>query len=284
MADFAKTSLKAPARDLKFSDSVMFAYVMKDKDICKGFLELILGIEIDRIQYSDVEKSHVISPFSKAICMDVFVKGTGQVFDIEMQASHFTQIGYRLRYYQGAMDTSILERGQSYSSLPESFIIFLCTDDPFKAGLCRYTFKPTCVEDKNVVMHTKQTWIILNARSWKISQNKDIADLLEYVSNGTVSDTLLVKQIDSKVQNANNDPIWKDGAMGLVTLEESWALEKGFAFEEGKEEGKEEGFIEGQCRTKALVSFLLRDNRLDDLKRSTTDEEFCDQLYTEYGL
>ncbi len=76
--------------------------------------------------------------------------------------------------------------------------------------------------------------------------------------------------------------------MGFMTYEMhykgqiSHAEQKGFA--RGIEEGEARGRVEGEARNKALINKLLADNRIDDLKRSTTDEDFCSKLYKEYGL
>ena len=58
----------------------------------------------------------------------------------------------------------------------------------------------------------------------------------------------------------------------------SHAEQKGFA------RGVAEGIAEGEARNRALIDKLLADDRIDDLKRSTTDEAFCSELYKEYGL
>ena len=84
--------------------------------------------------------------------------------------------------------------------------------------------------------------------------------------------------------------------MGFMTYEMhykgqiSYAEQKGFArgCAEGEARGRAEGIAEGEARGEArknaLIDKLLADNRLDDLKRSTTDEAFCNELYKEYGL
>ena len=66
----------------------------------------------------------------------------------------------------------------------------------------------------------------------------------------------------------------------------SHAEQKGFArgVAEGIAEGIAEGEARGEARKNSLIDKLLADNRLDDLKRSTTDEAFCSELYKEYGL
>ncbi|MDE6719406.1 MAG: hypothetical protein K2J68_06065 [Treponemataceae bacterium] len=46
----------------------------------------------------------------------------------------------RARYYQAMMDLDFLEKSKEYETLLESFVVFICTSDPFGCGLPRYTF------------------------------------------------------------------------------------------------------------------------------------------------
>ena len=80
--------------------------------------------------------------------------------------------------------------------------------------------------------------------------------------------------------------------MGFMTYEmhqrgqRSYDEQIGFTrgIEEGEAIGEARGRAEGEARNKALIDKLLADDRIDDLKRSTTDEAFCNELYKEYGL
>ena len=61
---------------------------------------------------------------------------------------------------------------------------------------------------------------------------------------------------------------WDEEAYRTVLKQESW--------EDGKTEGRNDVNELNQC--------LLRDNRIDDLKRSTTDTEYQNSLMAEYGI
>ena len=52
-----------------------------------------------------------------------------------MQVSDSDNIAKRMRYYQGLIDLDKLKHGQHYSSLGDSFIIFICPFDHFNAGV-----------------------------------------------------------------------------------------------------------------------------------------------------
>ncbi|MBR5867668.1 MAG: PD-(D/E)XK nuclease family transposase, partial [Spirochaetaceae bacterium] len=117
--------------DLTFTDHYMFEKVLQNKDICKELLERLLKIKIERLEYPEIEKT--ISPYydSKGIRLDVYVKDCDKVFDIELQNSP-DLLGLRTRYYQSMLDADNLIKGEHFSELPQSFIIFICTQDPFK--------------------------------------------------------------------------------------------------------------------------------------------------------
>ena len=52
----------------------------------------------------------------------------------------------------------------------------------------------------------------------------------------------------------------------------------------GRDQGRELGRDEEAKQNAALIARLLEENRLDDLKRSTEDKEFKEQLLKEFGI
>ena len=111
--------------DLAFTDDYMFGAVMRDPDICKKVLERVLKIKIDHLEYPELQKS--IKPYyeSKGVRLDVYVKDSDQVFDIEVQASEPVDPAKRTRYYQSMVDIDCLAKGSLYEELPTNYIIFL---------------------------------------------------------------------------------------------------------------------------------------------------------------
>ena len=109
-----------PIDQLVFSDDFMFGAVMREPDICKGVLERLLQIQIDHIEYPELQKS--ISPLysQKGVRLDVYVTGSGRSFDVECQSYTVKDIGKRTRYYQSMIDVDSLLKGASYSKLKES--------------------------------------------------------------------------------------------------------------------------------------------------------------------
>ena len=280
---------------LEFKDAPMFGRVMRNEELCKQVLEVILNIEIDHIEYLNTEQEMSAYNDAKGVRLDVYLKSSDKVFDIEMQTTD-TPYGKRMRYYQAAIDSTLLNKGEDYTKLVESYIIFICTKDPFGKDIPLYTIERRCMETDIVDNFDDSHWLILNANAWDKDTDKARSELLQYIQNSKVGDSSLIQAISHEVDRNNSDSEWRQSVMGFMTYEMhykgqiSYAEQKGFArgCAEGEARGRAEGIAEGEARGEArknaLIDKLLADNRLDDLKRSTTDEAFCSELYKEYGL
>ena len=73
--------------ELTFTDDYMFGYVMRNEEICKGLLERLLGIKIQRLEFPTLQKTIAPHYESKGVRLDVYVQDSTRVFDIEIQNS-----------------------------------------------------------------------------------------------------------------------------------------------------------------------------------------------------
>ncbi len=119
------------------ADNFIFCKVMTaNPDLCKELLEMLLNIEIERIEQPLSEYALKTDYGSKGVRFDVYVKdGTGRCFDIEVQTTNRKNLARRARYYQSLMDLDMLATGADYGDLKDGYVIFLCLDDPFGQGL-----------------------------------------------------------------------------------------------------------------------------------------------------
>ena len=224
-----------PIDQLVFSDDFMFGAVMREPEICKGVLERLLRVRIDHIEYPELQKS--ISPFysRKGVRLDVYVADGGRVFDVECQTYRAEDIGRRTRYYQAMIDIDSLMRGADYSELKESFVVFICLDDPFSAGLPAYTFERTCRESGAVDLGDRTHHVIFNASAWERETDAGIRDLLSFVkSNRAESD--FTRGIADMVQT-------KKFEQSFVNEYMAWNLHDQDVERRGKEIGKMSAYI-----------------------------------------
>ena len=188
-------------QSLTIRDNFIFSKVMEEyPDICRRLLEKILNVKIKKISYPEREKVLENRLDSKGIRLDVYVedKNSNRSFDVEMQISNADNLAKRMRYYQGLIDMDKLKRGEHYSALGESYIIFICLFDRFKDGRHIYTFKETCAENFNIKLGDGATKIFLNTKGTLNDVSKDVKAFLDYVENGAV-DGVFVEELDDAV-------------------------------------------------------------------------------------
>ena len=68
--------------------------------------------------------------------------------------------------YQAMMDMDVLNRGEFYTKLRKTYIIFICKFDPFDRNLSQYTFRETCTEDATLEMGDEIRKIFLHSKRY----------------------------------------------------------------------------------------------------------------------
>lgn len=232
-----KTMAKA-YEELELKDDFMFSVIMRDPKYVKPFLETILRIKIAKIEYPEVQKNIDIAAGAKGIRLDVYVEDEKHtVFNLEMQTTTARNLPKRMRYYQGMIDLNILEKGDDYNHLKKSYVIFICTFDPFGLGRHIYTFENRCSEDIALTLNDGTVKIILNTKGTLDDVSPEMKRLLDYVDGKGVSDTF-TRDLEEAVQSARQNEKWR---LDYMTLQQEYRER----FQEGKVEGIKEGKIEG---------------------------------------
>ncbi len=290
---------------LTIRNQYMFNRVMTDEDICKDFLERVLGKEIDSLEYKNKEQSFEPKLGSRGVRLDLFVKGQGKIYDIELQVQRRGELAKRYRYYQAAIDTEMLGKGDEFDELPESYIIFICDHDPFEYGLPVYTIEQVCLEEPAVSIAAETHWVALNCRAYDRAPSKPLADFMEYLSDGKINeDDPLVTSMAQAVEEANGDRRWVGKVFSVSTMGEDMERElriwRRMGLKEGRKEGRKEGHKEGleegliagrveglkeaDARYSALIEKLFADGRIDEVREAAADADLRQRLFEEYGL
>ena len=234
--------------ELELKDDFMFSVIMRDPRYVKPFLETILRIKIAKIEYPEVQKNIDIAAGAKGIRLDVYVEDEKHtVFNLEMQTTTARNLPKRMRYYQGMIDLNILEKGDDYNHLKKSYVIFICTFDPFGLGRHIYTFENRCSEDTTLTLNDGTVKIILNTKGTLDDVSPEMKRLLDYVDGKGVSDTF-TRDLEEAVQSARQNEKWR---LDYMTLQQEYRER----FQEGKVEGIKEGKIEGKIEGKVEILY-----------------------------
>ena len=240
-----KTKTVKSYEELKFSDDFMFGKIMEDKELCREVLECLLQQPVGELTEVQTQREFRYTSDGKPIRLDVYNEDSdGRIYDAEMEnlnhksvESH--QLPRRSRFYQGAIDIDFMDKNYSYKLLPESRVIFICTFDPFKLGLSRYTFRERCDENPEICLNDGTEKVFYNCKYEGEDIPEDIRNLYEFIDTGNASDELTEK-LNSAVAKAHMNEMWRTQYM------KEWVVIQD-ARDEGREEGREETIIRKVC-------------------------------------
>ena len=245
--------MKKTLKELTIKNNFMFGAVMCDEDNCKGLLERVLQVPIERVEISK-EKSIAYHPEYKGVRLDVYAKDENNTrYNVEMQATNKKALGKRARYYHSQIDMELIRSGEDYVGLPKAYVIFICDFDPFGEGKYCYTFTNRCEEIPWLGQGDGNTSIFLSTKGRNKTEVSDkVVKFLEFVeadlpeSEKDFGDEF-VKKLQESVQNIKNSREMEERYM---LFEEYLKEERAEAREEGRREGIREGIREGKIEGK----------------------------------
>ena len=196
-------------------------------DVCKRLLEILLEIEIDKIEMNTQEVID-IDWQSKGIRLDVYAKNSNQVFDIEMQSTDTLELPERTRYYQGAMDVDCLKSGDDYKDLKNSYVVFICIPDIFGKGLPVYTFENLCRQDTTTALGDRTLKYFFISDNCDKLLNGEQRAFMRLVSGNGSSDTF-TDRVSRLTEDAKRNSEYRRQYM-------EWERQKAYEFKRGKQE------------------------------------------------
>ena len=247
--------------ELELKDDFIFGKVMQNKEICKKTLEILLGIEIEEIAYPERQKAIEIT-------------------------------------YQGLIDLNLIEKGATYDKLNKSYVIFICTFDPFGMGKYQYTFQNLCRENTELALEDEAVKIFFNTKGNYEDAPKELGKLLAYIETNQ-PESAFTEELAHEVTCAKQNKKWRreymkeliyyydmkkearrEGRKEGIDEGRKEGIEEGR--KEGRKEGKQEGRVEGKQEINRLNQYLAGQNRIDDMIRAARDEAYQKKLLDEF--
>lgn len=191
--------------ELEITDDFLFGKVMRNPELCKRTIEAILNIEVDRIDYLEEQKTIDMSLDAKSVRLDVYVKdGNNTVYNIEMQPVKRDNLPKRSRYYQGMIDLELIEKGEYYSKLNRSYVIFICNFDLFGKNRCIYTFENRCIEDTEIALGDETLKVFLNSKGDAANLSSNLKAFLAYVNQKRKTENDFIMMLDREVKKGKS--------------------------------------------------------------------------------
>lgn len=262
---------------LGITDDLMFGTVFQDPNLCQGLIELLLGIQVEKIEFVERQGLLDAGPLSRAGIVDLLVRdAAGNEYDVEMQNVATPGIARRARRYLTLVDANMLDRGQRFEDAGDAIVIFICANDPFGRGWKRYDFMRTCAQNGQP-MDDGTSIVFVNAAGTRGDYGDGFDAFLRYLSNDTVIESDYVRSVDDAVRGVRDNPQWRRYRM---LWSEKYRDEIADAMDEGRAEGEALGArrrdeqlarlaraLEGAGRAGELADALGNETRLGALLR-----------------
>lgn len=265
--------------ELSLIDNFLFGLFIQEAEPeeIKKMLECMLGMKITEVEVFNRQQSILQDPGTRNVILDAYVRDvSGNIYNIEVQASRIKNIPKRMRYYQSMIDRDVMPAGKyDYDRLPRTIIIFVTDYDVFGKGLYRYTFKNTCQEDSGVEFGDETLKIVLNTKgTCEKGVSAELAELLRYFRDSTdktadSSESEFVKSLNKKLTPIKNNTKFGDD---LMSLEEMIYCEK------------KEGIIVGTVRTFFKVGRSAEEIIAEIMEQFSLSREEAEEYVKSYAF
>ena len=236
----SEREFSAKIADVDIRDDFMFSYVMCNRQICTELLQYLLpDRKISRIEYYELGEDGTEQPESasqkgeplkldtqkslneafnrRTVRLDVYIDDGKSVYNLEMQTTRHAGLAKRARLYQAHMDINQLQRGQFYTRLRPSFVIFICTFDPFDEGRYLYSFRNVCRET-GAELDDEAYKLFFNTAGTRGQISDSLREILRYMNDPKSypvdkAELPLIRSIDEAVGEAKMSNEWRHAYM-----------------------------------------------------------------------
>ena len=207
---------QAIVEQFNLMDDNFFSVVMKNKAACEYMLTVLLG---KPIKVLDNRTQYVIRnlPAHSAELDALIEDDEGHIYDVEIQVENNDDHPKRVRFYQAAIDWSMLEKGRKYQDLPDLYLLFISKFDMWKQGKTKYEIKRT-INDTSDVADNGVHEIYYNTVSDEDSQ---LTEMLHYFNNSDADD----RRFGALSDAVNHQKRTKQGVDSMCKAVEEYAKE-----------------------------------------------------------
>ncbi len=175
------------------------------------------------------------------------------------------------------MSDKEISAGEDYRKLKKSFVIFICTFDPFGERRHIYTFENRCKESPSLSLGDETTKIFLNTKGNMHDVDAEMLEFLSYVENTTddfaaQAISSLIREIHKRVTEVKQSKEMEVEYMTLLQRDRE-------NIELGREEGREQGTL---LATKIIKLYNKGMNNKDIADSLQLDSEYVNSVISDY--
>ena len=269
---------------LTLMDDLFMQVVLEEQACTEYILQTILDKSSLKLKEQRLQK-RLPNLHGRALVLDCLCTDEkGLLYNIEVQNSSAGAIPKRARYHAALMDTHTLKKGEKFSKLPESYVIFITDKDVLGEGEQLYRIVRVIRKSGSLFRDGSHILYFNTARQDDNALGKLARDFKEANPKEIQS-----KVLSHRVASLKEGKLDKEGEKKMNVLLEKYrkkAVEEGMekGIEKGIEQGIQKGLEQGKNHLALLIVRLLEAGRMDDLKRVSYDEVYREKLLKEFGL
>ena len=269
---------------LTLMDDLFMQVVLEEQACTEYILQTILDKSSLKLKEQRLQK-RLPNLHGRALVLDCLCTDEkGLLYNIEVQNSSAGAIPKRARYHAALMDTHTLKKGEKFSKLPESYVIFITDKDVLGEGEQLYRIVRVIRKSGSLFRDGSHILYFNTARQDDNALGKLARDFKEANPKEIQS-----KVLSHRVASLKEGKLDKEGEKKMNVLLEKYrkkAVEEGMekGIEKGIEQGIQKGLEQGKNHLALLIGRLLEAGRMDDLKRVSYDEVYREKLLKEFGL
>ena len=273
---------------LTLMDDLFMQVVLEEQACTEYILQTILDKSSLKLKEQRLQK-RLPNLHGRALVLDCLCTDEkGLLYNIEVQNSSAGAIPKRARYHAALMDTHTLKKGEKFSKLPESYVIFITDKDVLGEGEQLYQIERVIRKSGNLFKDGSHILYFNTARQDDNALGKLARDFKEANPKEIQS-----KVLSHRVASLKEGKLDREGEKKMNVLLEKYrkkaveeGIEKGMekGIEKGIEQGIQKGLEQGKNHLALLIGRLLEAGRMDDLKRVSYDEVYREKLLKEFGL
>ena len=265
---------------LTLMDDLFMQVVLEEQACTEYILQTILDKSSLKLKEQRLQK-RMPNLHGRALILDCLCTDEkGLLYNIEVQNSSAGATPKRARYHAALMDTHTLKKGEKFSKLPESYVIFITDKDVLGEGEQLYQIERVIRKSGNLFRDGSHILYFNTARQDDNALGKLAKDFKEANPKEIQSEVL-----SHRVSSLKEGKLDREGEKKMNVLLEKYrkkAVEEGI--EKGIEQGIQQGLEQGKNHLALLIGHLLETGRMDDLKRVSYDEAYREKLLKEFGL
>lgn len=260
---------------LTLMDDLFMKVVLQDSKCTEFILQTIMDNAKLKLKKQILQKNlsnlHGHSLILDCLCEDE----ANNIYNIEIQNNISGAHPKRARYHAALLDMHSLKRGNDFTQLPRSYVIFITAKDVLHGQqqiyhvdrMIRESGKPFSDESHIIYFNTSY---IDNSPLGKLAED------FHALETSKMHSPILSKRVEVlKRFNAN-----QKGDQEMNVLLEQYRQK---ALREGMEKGMEKGSLANKKAMK-LMGLLAEEGRIEDIKKASVDQEYLQNLLLEFQL